>query len=145
MIDELLDRDDDNQYFRSVYAKYWNQNAQTIAMAIEFLYDSLSLGFMEEEFRSMLREIYQIQAHLGSDMTFVEYLVKWGELAYKGHCLLDECGDKFSTFSENMTLAWTIFNDNSKERLTLKWITMMTNILYDELMDDLIINNTYFS
>ncbi|XP_060852899.1 uncharacterized protein LOC132930839 [Rhopalosiphum padi] len=77
MIDELLDRDDDNQYFRSVYAKYWNQNAQIIAMAIEFLYDSLSLGFMEEEFRSMLREIYQIQAHLGSDMTFVEYLVKW--------------------------------------------------------------------
>lgn len=142
MIDELLDKDDVRKYFRSTYTIYWNRNAQSIAKAIESIWNNtLSIGFTMK-FSSILQEIHQIQVHPESNMKFVKYLVKWykwGKQAYKDRCRLDGFDDDLSTFSDSMKCALDVMSDNTKMRLTLNWIMTMIDTLNEDLVDDLTI------
>lgn len=142
MIDELLDRDDVRKYFVSTYAIYRNRNAQSIAKAIESIWNyTLSSGFTME-FSSILQEIHQIQVHPESDMKFVKYLVKWykwGKQAHMDRCRLDGFYDDLSTFSDTMKCALDVMSDNTKTTLTLNWIMAMIDTLNVELVDDLTI------
>ncbi|KAE9538155.1 hypothetical protein AGLY_006127 [Aphis glycines] len=144
MIDELLDKDDVRKYFRSTYAIYWNRNAQSIATAIESMWNyTLSLGF-RMEFSSILQEIHQIQVHPESDMKLVKYLVKWykwGKQVHKDHCRLD---DDLFTFSDSMQYALENMSDNTKMRLTLNWIMKMIDTLNEDLENDLTIISQEF-
>jgi len=142
MIDELLDRDDVRKYFVSTYAIYRNRNAQSIAKAIESIWNyTLSSGFTME-FSSILQEIHQIQVHPESDMKFVKHLVKWykwGKQAHMDRCRLDGFDDDLSTFSDTMKCALDVMSDNTKTTLTLNWIMAMIDTLNVELVDDLTI------
>jgi len=147
VIDELLDRDGSDKYFRSVYVAYWNRNARSVGKAIETVSNySPDLGFVEG-FGPLLQEIRRIQVQPDIEMKSIEYLVnryKWGERAYKDHCFPGEYDDNVFTFSNNMKRALQITTDNTTMKLTLRWIMTMTDILNDDLKADLdLINNKF--